>query len=119
MKPTSLVAIALIALLLSGCSGSWTRMSRNTRHLNEDEKHRLYSAALAASDAPLDNETFKDVCRQIGIFDNDGRPNGQYMSFVSQHVIWGTTPEIEQFRQEINSREKARDYLKRHLSAAE
>jgi hypothetical protein len=87
--------------------------------LNEDDKHRLYSAALAASDAPLDNETFRDVCRQIGIFGNDGRPNGQYMAFVSQHVTWGTTPETDEFRREINSRDKAREYIKTIYPRAE
>ena len=91
-------------------------MSRKAASLlNEDEKHRLYSAALAASESPLDTDTFKKVCREIGIVDARGRANDQYMGFVSEHVNWGMKPETEQFRQEINTQEKAREYITRHL----
>jgi hypothetical protein len=117
MKPFSLVAITLIALYFSGCSRSFISMSRHS--MDEDEKHRLYSAALAASDSPQDTDTFKKVCREIGIVDARGQANDQYMAFMSAHVNWGMTAETEPFRQEINSKEKAQDYLKRHLSAAE
>lgn len=114
----SLVAIALITFSLSGCSSTGsTAASRNAASLmSEDEKHRLYSAALAASESPLDTDTFKDVCQRIGIFDASGRPNDQYMAFVSRHIDWGTKPETSQFRQEINSKDKAQEYIKRHLS---
>lgn len=119
MKPFSLLAIALIAFSLSGCSslrGS-TAVSRNAAsRLTEDEKHRLYSAALAASESPLDTDTFKDVCQKIGIFDASGKPNDQYMAFVSQHVDWGVKSEANEFRQEINSKDKATEYIKQHLS---
>ena len=117
MKPLSLVVTVLIALFFSGCASSSARNPASP--LTEDEKHRLYSAALAASDSPLDTDAFKDVCQRIGIFDAAGKPNDQYMAFMSAHVNWGMKPETEQFRQEINSKEKARDYLKRHLSTAE
>src|SRR5438067_10864069 len=109
-----LVIIALIALSLSACSSRGSS-SNAARLLNEDDKHRLYSAALAASDSPLDTDIFKQVCREIGIVDAHGQANDQYMAFLSAHVNWGMKPETEQFRQQINSKEKARDYLKRHL----
>ena len=114
MKPLSLVAIALIALFFSGCGPT---SARNTAgRLTEDEKHRLYSAALAASESPLDTDTFKKVCREIGIVDAHGHANDQYMAFMSAHVNWGMKSETEQFRQEINSKDKAREYIKQHLS---
>jgi len=117
----SILAIALIALCLaafSSCgSGSAIGTRKQAGRLTEDEKHRLYSAALAASESPLDNDTFKDVCRQIGIFDASGKPNDQYMAFVSRHINWGIKPETNQFRQEINSKDKATEYIKKHLSA--
>lgn len=117
MKPFSLLVIALVALFLSGCGSTGSTSAKNAASLmNEDEKHRLYSAALAASESPLDTETFKDVCQKIGIFDASGKPNDQYMAFVSQHVEWGIRPETNQFRQEINSKDKATEYLKQHLS---
>ena len=116
----SFLAIALIALCLSACSscGSGSAGPRNNAaRFTEDEKHRLYSAALAASESPLDTDTFKDVCQRIGIFDAAGKPNDQYMAFVSQHVNWGMKSEASQFRHEINSKDKAREYIKQHLSA--
>src|ERR1700694_3996034 len=117
----SVFAITVIALCVaarSSCGpGSATGMRNGGTRLSDDEKHRLYSAALAASDSPLDNDTFKDVCQRIGIFDAAGKPNDQYMAFVSQHVNWGTRPEANQFRQEINSKDKAAEYIKRHLFA--
>jgi hypothetical protein len=116
MKPFSLVAIALIALFLSGCGTAGSTSARNNASgLTEDEKHRLYSAALAASDSPLDTDTFKDVCQRIGIFDADGRPNDQYMAFIAAHVEWATKSETQQFRHEINTAENARMYLKKYL----
>ena len=83
--------------------------------LSLEEKHRLYTAALAASDSPLDTGPFKEVCKQIGIFDADGNPNGAYMAFVQEHVQWGMKTEANQFRLEINAKEKAKDYVLKHL----
>lgn len=113
----SFIVAALIALSLAGCGLKGSTATRTAATgLSDDQKHRLYSAALAASESPLDNDTFKAVCREIGIFDAEGRPNDQYMAFVSQHINWWARSETEQFRREINSKERARDYLKRHLS---
>ena len=116
----AVLAITVIALCLSACNSYGSRSAaprNNAARFTEDEEHRLYSAALAANESPLDTDTFKDVCRMIGIFDVRGQPNDQYMAFVSRHVDWGIKPETIQFRQEINSKEKAREYLKQHLSA--
>ena len=115
MKPFSLLVIVLIVVFLSGCASTSARNPAG--RLTEDEKHRLYSAALAVSDSPLDTDTFKEVCQRIGIFDAAGKPNDQYMAFVSQHVNWGMKPETDQFRREIDSKDKAREYIKRHLYA--
>ncbi len=79
------------------------------------ERHRRCTAVLAASESPLDTDIFKDVCKEIGIYDADGNPNDKYMTFVAAHVDWGTKPETEQFRPEISTQEKARDYINKHL----
>jgi hypothetical protein len=118
MKEFRLLVIALIALLLSGCGSAGSTSARNQgKRLTEDEKHCLYSAALAVSESPLDTDIFKDVCQRIGIFDAAGKPNDQYMAFVSQHVEWGMRSEASQFRHEINSQDKAREYIRNHLPA--
>ncbi|HEX7723369.1 MAG TPA: hypothetical protein VF397_14515 [Pyrinomonadaceae bacterium] len=75
------------------------------------------TAGLAASESPLDTDSFKDVCQRIGIFDAAGKPNDQYMAFVSHHVNWGMKSEADQFRHEINSKDRAREYIKQHLYA--
>jgi hypothetical protein len=111
-----ILAITLLALILSSFACG-ERSVHGGPTLSLDEKHRLYSAALAASESPLDTESFKDVCRTIGIFDVQGKPNDQYMTFVSQHVDWGMKAEANQFRQEINSKDKAEDYIKQQMAA--
>jgi hypothetical protein len=108
---------ALVAIFFAGCSSLSSRANRNAgaAHFTEDLKHRLYSAALAASESPLDNDTFKDVCRKIGIFDASGQPNDQYMAFVAAHLEWAMKPENNEFKREINTTERARAYLNKYL----
>ena len=115
----SIFAIALIAFCLSACSSYGLGPASGARHegtqLTEDERHRLYSAGLAASESPLDTDLFKDVCKKIGVFGADGRPNDRYLAFVATHVDWAMKPETEAFKREINTKEKARDYINQHL----
>lgn len=110
--------IVLVAILCSACSAIGSRVVTTgtaASRSSEEERHRLYAAALAASEVPLETELFKDVCRKIGIFDTYGNPNGEYADFVAAHVRWGLKDETEQFRQQISSREKAEAYLRAHL----
>ena len=119
-----IVAAALVVFFLAGCShrdsstsaanAAEVQPARNS--MSEDEKHRLYTAAMAVSESPLDTELFSDVCKKIGIYDDNGKQTDKYMSFVQAHIDWVTRRENEQFRQEINSQEKARHYLTAHLS---
>ena len=116
MKPTLALAFLALALSAFSCGGNaTTSASHSTGTLSDENKHRLYSAALASSDSPLESEIFKSVCRKIGIFDAGDAPNDGYVSFVSAHVDWAMKAENEQFKQEINSREKARGYLSKYL----
>jgi hypothetical protein len=85
--------------------------------LNDEEKHRLYAAALAASDRPLESAIFKDVCKKIEIFDAHGNPNDNYLEFVKTHVEWALKTETQQFKREINTGEKAREYIQKYLPA--
>ena len=114
-----IITIVLIVLCFSACSsrGADTRsaLQNGATRLTDEEKHRLYTAALAASESPLDNDAFKEVCRTIGICDAHGKPNDQYMAFVSRHVDWATKSETDDFRREINSKEKAREYVNQYL----
>ena len=109
----------IVVTLLAGCSSLNSRAHPKdaTRRFNDDQKHRLYSAALAASDSPMDTTSFAEVCRAIGIFDSRDKPNDQYLDFVSQHVAWASNNETEEFRQQISSKEKALEYIKQHIHA--
>ena len=112
---TVLVSV-LIGFFVSACTnGSGTSASVVATGLTEDEKHRLYAAALAASEFPLENQTFKEVCMKIGIFDAGGNQNDNYMGFVTAHFEWAMNKETEAFKREINTREKARAYLYKSL----
>jgi hypothetical protein len=115
----SILAIAVLTLCLpvfTSCGiGSAVRARHDGLQLTEDEKHRLYSAALAASESPLDTDLFKHVCRKIGIFDAGGKPNDAYLAFVAEHINWSMKPEIDEFKREINTKEKAVEYVRRHL----
>lgn len=120
------VAFILAALALVGCGvrvgavDSDAKVAQGNRSMSlQEEKHRLYSAALAASDSPLDTPVFKEVCQKIGIFGADGSPNGEYMGFVKEHVAWSMNGQANQFRSEINTKEKAQQYLTAHLPRSE
>ncbi|MEP6708429.1 MAG: hypothetical protein ABJC05_12960, partial [Pyrinomonadaceae bacterium] len=114
-----MVAASLIALCLSGCSSYGSGPAAASRNdgarLTDDEKHRLYSAALSASESPLDSDVFKNVCKKIGIFDAGGSPTDNYMGFVTAHVEWAVKSETEQFKRDINTKEKAREYIEKYL----
>jgi len=114
-----IVAMSLIALCLSGCSsygsGPTTASRNDGARLTDDEKHRLYTAALAASESPLDSDVFKSVCKKIEIFDANGNPNDNYLGFATAHVEWAIQSETEQFKREINTKEKAREYIGKYL----
>lgn len=116
-----IIAIVVFAMSMSGCGASGNGVTPTATGANgpvfslaEDQKHRLYSAALAASESPLDSDLFKAVCKKIGIFDAQGNPNDKYMTFVQEHIAWSTKPEIEPFRHEINTREKAGEYIRKY-----
>jgi hypothetical protein len=114
------ISVFLLALGLAACNSVNQREAKNDRPqsavLTIDEKHRLYTAALVATGSQYDTRLFKDVCRKIGIMDDNDVPNDRYTKFVSEdNVNWSRKPEAEQFKQEINTREKAWDYIEKHL----
>jgi hypothetical protein len=116
----SILAIVLggvfLSISMSACTGSTGTSTAKAEPvaLTEDEKHRLYAAALAASEFPLESTSFKEVCERIGIFDAQGNQNDNYMGFVAAHIEWAMKPESQPFKREINSREKASEYINKN-----
>lgn len=119
-KLHSVIGAAMLAIFFAGCSSLASHAGQHNggRRFTDDQKHRLYSAALAASDSPMDTKAFTDVCRTIGIFDSAGKPNDQYIAFVSRHLDWASRSETEEFRREIDSKTKAQAYIDTHLTAS-
>lgn len=115
-RNTLVIAVLGLSMLASACVRNSASVRGGSSTLTQDEKHRLYTAALAASESPLDTDDFKNVCKRIGVFDANGKPNDNYVAFVSQHVDWTMKSESTEFRQQINSKEKAREYIKEHLA---
>jgi hypothetical protein len=107
----------LIGMSMSACTSSsgTSTATAGTASLTEDETHRLFAAALAASEFPLDSEIFIEVCNKIGIFDAHGNPNDNYMGFVTAHLEWAMKTENQPFKREINTQEKASKYLDKYL----
>ena len=100
---------------MSACTSSSVTSARVGTSLTEEEKHRLYAAAMAASEFPLESKIFKEVCNKIGIFDTGGNQNDNYMGFVTAHFEWAMKIENQAFKREINTQEKARTYVEKYL----
>ena len=123
MKP--ILAIVLLTMAWSACGvGShWGAppaasdvKAGQPASLIEDEKQRLYAAALIVTDSQLQTELYRVVCQRIGIMNADGVPKENYAKFVSEdRRQWMLKPEAQEFRRKINTREKAQEYLKEHL----
>jgi hypothetical protein len=83
--------------------------SSSSSTLTDDDKHRLYQAALMTSDSEL----LRRVSVKIGILDEDFTPGRDHEKFVEEHVSWVLSN--TDFIQTINSAEKARAYIQTHL----
>ena len=112
---TALTAVFFGLCFTLACGRAPLNSLTHNSRLTEDEKHRLYAAALASSDSPLDTRNFRLTCQRIGIFDAGGQPNDRHLAFVGEHVNWSAHTQTEEFRQQINTREKAQAYVERHL----
>jgi hypothetical protein len=77
--------------------------------LTDDEKHKLFHAATVTADSELINR----VNVKIGILNDDFTPGDEYDEFVHAHAVWGI--ENLDFIREINTPEKARDYVNKHI----
>jgi hypothetical protein len=83
--------------------------SSSASTLSEDDKHKLYQAAMITGDS----EVLRRVSFKIGIMDEDFTPGRDHEKFVEEHVSWVLTN--TDFIQSINSEEKARAYIQTHL----
>ena len=93
----------------SSNSNSTNSSSTSASSLSDDDKHRLYQAAIQTGD----QELIRRVSVKIGLMDEDYTPGANYQSFISEHVDW--VMKNTDFLGTINSPEKARAYVNEHF----
>jgi hypothetical protein len=83
--------------------------SSSAASMSDDDKHKLYQAALMTGDAEL----IRRVSVKIGLMDDDYTPGDNYQSFVTAHVSW--VIRNRDFAQTVNTPEKAREYVNQNI----
>ena len=83
--------------------------SSSSSSISDDDKHKLYQAAMQTGD----QELIRRVSVKIGLTGEDYTPSAEYQKFLSEHVEWVT--QNTDFIGTINSPEKARAYVNDHF----
>jgi hypothetical protein len=86
-------------------NSSSTSTSSSVSSMSEDDKHKLYQAAVMTGD----QELIRRVMVKLGLMDEDYTPGPNYSQFLGEHVSWAIRN--GSFIQSINSPEKARAYV--------
>ncbi|HEV8427476.1 MAG TPA: hypothetical protein VGQ41_06155 [Pyrinomonadaceae bacterium] len=93
----------------SNSTNSSNSSSNSASSMSDDDKHRLYQAAIQTGD----QELIRRVQVKLGLMDDDYTPGASYQQFINEHVGWaiGNTD----FIGTINSPDKARAYVNEHF----
>jgi hypothetical protein len=83
--------------------------SSSASSMSDDDKHKLYQAALIVGE----QELLRRVSVKIGIMDDDYTPGDNYQQFVVEQVGWAIRN--TEFTNSINTQEKARAYINAHM----
>jgi len=87
-------------------NSSNTNSSSSSSSMSDDDKHKLYQAAVMTAD----QELIRRVTVKLGLTNEDFTPSGdEYERFLSAHVEW--VIRNGRFIQSINTPEKARAYV--------
>ncbi len=93
----------------SNSTNSSNSSSTPSSSMSDDDKHKLYQAAIQTGD----QELIRRVSVKIGLMDEDYTPGVNYQSFISEHVEW--VMKNTDFIGSVNSPEKARAYVNEHF----
>ena len=77
--------------------------------MSEDDKHKLYQAAMQTGDDQL----LQRVEVKLGLREGDYTLGDEYYAFVAEHVTWAFRN--TDFAQSINTSEKARAYVDQNI----
>ena len=81
----------------------------STSSLSDDDKHKLYQAAMQTGD----QELIRRVSVKLGLMEEDYTPGANYQAFISEHVDW--VLKNTEFLGTISTPEKARAYVNEHF----
>lgn len=90
-------------------SRSSSSSSTSVASMPEDDKHKLYQAAMMTGDAELG----KRVSIKLGLLNDDNTPTEYYEQFITGHIEWA--PRNLKFIQSISMADKARAYVDANL----
>lgn len=90
-------------------SSSSSSSSTSVASMPEDDKHKLYQAAMMTGDSELGNR----VSIKLGLLNDDNTPTEYYEQFITGHIEWA--PRNLKFIQSIGTPEKARAYVDANL----
>ena len=83
--------------------------STSAASMSEDDKHKLYQAAIMTGDTELG----KRVSIKLGLLNDDNTPTEYYEQFITGHIEWA--PRNLKFIQSIGTPDKARAYVDLNL----
>ena len=83
--------------------------SSSSSSMSDDDKHKLYQAALTTGDTEL----LRRVSVKLGLMNEDFTPGDEYTEFVKDHAIWAF--KNTDFISSLDSKEKAVAYVNEHM----
>jgi hypothetical protein len=83
--------------------------STSASSMSDDDKHKLYQAALMTGDPEL----VRRVSVKLGLMEDDYTPGDNYQSFVTEHVTRAIRN--SDFSSTVNTPEKARAYVDQNM----
>jgi hypothetical protein len=90
-------------------NGNGSNSSSSSSSMSDDDKHKLYQAALTSGDSEL----VRRVSVKLGLMNDDFTPGDEYAEFVKDHAIWVFSN--TDFIQTLDSKEKAVAYVNQHM----
>lgn len=90
-------------------SNSSSSSSPSASSMSDDDKHKLYQAALMTGDPEL----VRRVSVKLGLMEDDYTPGDNYQTFVTEHVTWAIRN--SDFSSTVNTPEKARAYVDQNM----
>jgi hypothetical protein len=90
-------------------SSSSSSSSSSASSMSNDDKHKLYQAALMTADGEL----LRRVEVKLGLREDDYTIGDTYEAFVTEHVTWAI--QNYDFAKTVNTAEKAREYVNQNL----